>query len=259
MFPLAGDASPVATALYAQKLASTERLVKLASTGNMAIARREAMMKPVRWRYGDAGRLIFETAAPPPELVSTLTSNSALPAHLAKLVECIHGSAASENADVLRECQTLRKHVHAGNISVEQYLSGFGGFVAIGPGYTTTPADAPAAEAEVVSGRLNGLGSLPPIVFTIDNAVVLADGKTATDKLSENAVVLAAVDLKRLLMGNVERPAIDSLLQGTSSPSKLTRGALNFTQEYNDARVKVQLRRRHCGPGGMMSKIVPFP
>ena len=133
-----------------------------------------------------------------------------------------------------RECVALRTDVHGGKISVEQYLAAFGGFEAIGTGDTTTPA---------VSGRIDGPGSLPPVVFTIDDAVVLTDGMTVPEKLADNARRLAAVELPRLTMGNVERPAIDSLFEA-SSPSALSRKSFNFIQEHEDTRVKVQLVRQ---------------
>ena len=226
---------------YPQKLSSTERLVKLASPGNIELARGEAMMKPTRWHIS-SGRLIFEAGCSTPMLTTVAASTSVLPAHLAKLVESTHRSLASENADVQRECATLRSRVHAGIISVEHYLGAVGGFVTIGKGSTTTPAEAPVeAEGELpVSGRVDGPGSLPPIVFTTDDAVVLADGMTVSEKVVDNSRRLAAVELRRLTMGNVERPAIDSLLDS----GELSRKALKFTQTYEDSRISAQLTRQ---------------
>ena len=186
-----------------------------------------------------------ETTVPP-----VLTKRSTLKPYLAKLVDSVYSSTTFDNDDVRRDCTSLLENAHAGKLSVDEYLAELAGYSLIGkknaPVFGTvgevpgTDGGGTPDEEEPSEGRINGPGTLPPIVWTVDSGVMLPDGMTVTGKIAGNARILAAVALKRITARNIERPSIDSLFTGR----KRRRDELKFLQSYEDTRVTVQSTRQ---------------
>ena len=125
---------------------------------------------------------------------------------------------------------------------LDAYLRDFAGFASIGNTGDVTLANAPDATApsnEATEGCIDGVGTIPAITFTVDSAVYLPGGESATTKLAGNGRTFAAVALKRIMGTNAERPAIDGFFEA----GWRRRDVFGFLWSYEDTRVAAQLVR----------------